>query len=142
MPNSTKTPGSVLQSFIDDYQINPFYLSKEIKLSYQTILNIIKGKAKISVPTALRLGKYFNNSPMYWLNIQLSSEIDELSANKKFLSLVKSIQKAEKPKGTAKAEVKTTKRKSNSISEKRKNASKVPGAKQARGRKSGKNRKK
>jgi len=135
MPKTIQTPGAVLQSLIDDYQINPFFLSKQVKLSYQSILNILKGKAKISVQIALRLAKYFNNSPMYWMNIQISSEINTLSANKKFLSVIKSIPKAEKPKGKAKAEVKSAKRKSNTLSEKRKKAAKVPGAKKTRGRK-------
>ena len=136
MPKAAKpqTPGAALQSFIDEYQINPFFLSKEIKLSYQAVLNILKGKAKITVQTALRLSKYFKNSPLYWLSIQIGSEIDTLSGNKKFLSVIKSIPTAVKPKSKAKAEVKSTKRKSNTISEKRKKAAKSPGAKTARGK--------
>ena len=140
MPKTAKTPGAELQSFIDEYQINPFFLSKEIKLSYQSVLNILKGKAKITVPTAIRLGKYFNNSPKYWLDIQLSSEIDELSTDKKFLSIIKSIPKASKSAGKAKpaAKAKAVNKKKNTLSEKRKKAAKVPGAKKTRGRKPGK----
>ena len=103
MPKKTKIPGEVLRSFIDEYQINPFFLSKEIQLNYQTIMNILKGKAKINVPTAIRLGKYFGNSPKYWLDVQLSYEFNKLSANKKFLSAVKKIPKAKIPKANAKA---------------------------------------
>jgi addiction module HigA family antidote len=138
----TKTPSVVLQSFIDDYQINPYFLSKEIKVSYQTVTNILKQKARITVPIAIRLGTYFGNSPKYWIDIQASSEIDELSNNKKFLSSIKSIPKAVKPKGKTKTEVKSTKRKSNTISEKRKKAAKVPGAKTTRGKKAAKSPKK
>jgi addiction module HigA family antidote len=136
MPKTEKTPGSALQSFLDEYQITAFFLSKEISLSYQTVLNILKGKAKISVPTALRLGKYFGNSPQYWMDIQVSSEINQLSANKKFSSILSKIPKAQKAKAGKKA--KTTK--SSAISEKRKKAANVPGAKQARGRRSRKSK--
>jgi addiction module HigA family antidote len=136
MPKTEKTPGSVLQSFLDDYQITAFFLSKEIDLSYQTVLNILKGKGKISVPTALRLGKYFGNSPKYWMDVQVSSEINELSANKKFSSVLNKIPKAQNPKGGKKA--KTTK--SNALSAKRKKAAKVPGAKQARGKRARKSK--
>jgi addiction module HigA family antidote len=135
MTKKTKTPGDVLQSFIDKYQTNPFALSKDVKLSYQTVLNIIKGKGKITVPTALRLGKYFGNSPSYWLDVQLSYEIDKLSANKKFVAMIKNIQKVKEPgkvKATAKA--KPAKSKSKTLAEKRKKAAKVPGAKRGRGR--------
>jgi len=138
MLKTTKTPGAELQSFIDQYQINPFFLSKQLKLSYQTILNIVKGDAKITAQTAMRLGKYFNVSPKYWLDIQLESEINELSADKKFASIIKSIPKAEKPKGKAKP----AKKKSNTLAEKRKKAAKVPGAKGAKGKKAKKKGKK
>ena len=131
-----KTPSMVLQSFIENYQITPSFLSKEIKLSYQVILNILKGKAKITVPIAIQLGAYFGNTPFFWLDKQISSEIMELSSNKKFLALIKKIPRAVRPRGKVKkAEVKSTKRKSNTISEKRKKAAKVPGAKTARGKK-------
>jgi len=137
MPKTNKTPGAELQSFIDQYQINPFFLSKQLKLSYQTILNIVKGDAKITAQTAMRLGKYFNVPPKYWLDIQVASEIDELSANKKFAAILKSIPKASKPTGKAKA----AKGKTNTLAEKRKKAAKVPGAKAAKGKKAGKAKK-
>ncbi|MDR0501821.1 MAG: HigA family addiction module antidote protein [Treponema sp.] len=97
----SKTPGAILQSFIDEYQINPFFLSKEILVNYQTVTNILKEKARITVPMAIRLAQYFSNSPKYWLDIQASSEIDELSADKKFLASIKKIPKAKK--GNSKA---------------------------------------
>jgi addiction module HigA family antidote len=137
MTKIQNTPGAVLQSFIDKYQINPFLLSKEIKLNYKTVLDIIKGKAKITVPTALKLGKYFDNSPHYWLDLQLASEINKLSADKKFLSTIKNIQKVETPKtalrGKPAKRDKPARQKSNTLSEKRKKAAKVPGAKKTAG---------
>lgn len=122
MPRTAKlqTPGAILQSFIDDYQINPFFLSKEIKVAYQTVTNILKGKARITVPMALRLGQYFGNTAKYWLDVQVAAEIEELSADKKFLSAIKSIPKAKKAAGKA---------------------AKAPAAKQKGGKKAGKAKK-
>ena len=135
----TQTPGAVLKSFIEEYQINPCSLSKSIKVAYQSVTNIINGKARITVPMALRLGQYFGNSPKYWLDIQASSEIDALSSNKKFISDIKSIPQAKKPAGRVKiaAKAKPGKNKTGTLAEKRKSASRIPGAKQARGRKEG-----
>ena len=130
-----QTPGTVLQSFIDEYQINAFFLSKEIRVNYQTITNILKGKARITVKTALRLAAYFGNSPKYWIDVQVSSEIEELSADKKFLSIVKSIPKAQKGAYTGK-------KKTNTLAEKRKKAEKIPGARKAKGKKAGRPAKK
>ncbi|MCL2180015.1 MAG: HigA family addiction module antitoxin [Treponema sp.] len=127
MPKS-QTPGAVLQSYIDEYQINPFSLSKSIKVAYQSVTNILKGKARITVHMALRLSQYFGNSPKYWLDIQSASEIDELSSDKKFTSIIKSIPKASKG-------AKPGKNKTTTLAEKRKKAAKVPGAKGARGSK-------
>jgi len=136
MPKTVKTakpetPGSVLQSFLDEYQITAFSLSKHIKLSNAQILNIIHGKAKISVPTALKLALFFDNDPKFWLDLQIASEILALSGDKQFISEAKTITKAVKPKGNAKPEVKTKqavkagKRKPATIAEKRKTAAKV-----------------
>ena len=139
-----KNPGEVLQSFIDKYQINPFYLSKSIKVAYQSVTNIIKGKARISVSMALRLSRFFGNSPRYWLDVQASSEIDELSADKKFISIMNSIPEVNKPSGKAEKKPKTItgKRKTNTLAEKRKKAVKTPGAKKPKGKKQGKPSKK
>jgi addiction module HigA family antidote len=142
MPKSEQTPGSVLHSFIDEYQINPFYLSKEINLSYQTILNILKGVGKITVPTALRLAKYFDNSPSFWLDVQIAYEINQLSDNKRFISMIKKIPKAKKNAGKAKSKKKPGYRKVKALSQKRKKAAKSPGSKAVRGRRAGRPRRK
>jgi len=146
MPKTAKrqSPGEVLQAFIDDYQINPFSLSRSLKVNYQTVTHIINGKSRITVQMALRLARYFGNSPKYWLDVQASSEIDELSADKKFVSSVKSIPKAEKPTRKAKKGTngKTKKNKSDTLAEKRKKAAKIPGSKRAKGSKTVKKSKK
>ncbi|MDR1837650.1 MAG: HigA family addiction module antidote protein [Treponema sp.] len=140
MPKTAKTPASVLQSFIDEYQINAFSLSKNIHLSYQTVLNILKGKGKISVPTALRLGKYFSQSPEFWLNIQIASDIDKLTQNKKFVSMINSIPRAQKNTGKTKTTAKTkpARRKTKTLSEKRKSAAKAAGNRRKKNKLKGK----
>jgi addiction module HigA family antidote len=112
MPNKIKTSAEALQSFIDKYQISVLSLSKNIKLNYKTVLDILKGEARITVPTALKLSKYFNITPEYWLDIQTQSEIDKFSRDKKFLSVLKNIPKVEIQK--TKVKVKPVKNKSKS----------------------------
>jgi len=129
MVKTDKTPGAVLQSFIDKYKINPFSLSKSIRMNYKTIRDILKNKAKITVSTALRLGKFFGNTPHFWLDKQLTSEFNKLAADKKFQSILKNIPKAEKQKSSPKE--KPAKRKPNTLREKRKKAAKIPGAKKS-----------
>ena len=135
MAKTAKTPASVLQSLLDEYRITAFSLAKSTHLNYQTVRNILKGKAKLTVPAALKLGKFFGQSPSYWLDIQNGSEIDKLSQDKKFSSMLQSIQKAQKPTGKTKPAEKTvaSKRKAKALSSKRKKAAKAPGSKPARG---------
>jgi addiction module HigA family antidote len=134
MPKTEKTPASVLQALIDEYQINAFSLSKSIHFDYKTLLNILKGKGKITVPTALRLGKYFGQSPSYWIDIQSAAEINELANDKKFTSIINSIPKVQKQ--SAKETTASRRGKTKTLAEKRKKAAKVPGARGAKRKRS------
>jgi len=110
MPKTSKsqTPGAVLLSFIEEYQTNAFALSKSLNVAYQSVTHIISGKSRISANMALRFAKYFGNSAEYWLDIQHTSEINKLSADKKFTSSLNKIQKAKKPSGKEEKKKKTT----------------------------------
>ena len=103
MPKTAKTPGSVLLSHMDKFQLNPFSLSKEINLSNASILQIIKGKGKISVSTALRLAKFFATTPAYWLDLQRETDLKEAAENKELSAILKGISKAKKPAAKPKA---------------------------------------
>jgi len=139
MPRTAKSqsPSEVLQKFIDDYQTNPFALSKALNVAYQSVTHILQGKARISPKMAIRLSSHFGNPVKYWLDIQTSADLAELSADKKFQSSIKKITKALKPTGKVKKDktAKIGKGKTKTLAEKRKKAAKIPGAKNARGRK-------
>jgi addiction module HigA family antidote len=65
------TPGEILnEEFIKGFGISAYKLAKDTKLPATRISEIIKGKRKITVDTALRFSKYFGNSAEFWLNIQ------------------------------------------------------------------------
>jgi len=133
----TKTPGEILSSLIEEYQLNALSFSKEISTNYQTVQNIIKGTGRITVQTAMKLGKFFGQAPLYWVEIQLNADIIELSQDKKFIKSLNGISKAQKPKAdkaaaNSKSTGKTAKR--SALSEKRKVAAKTPGARSAKGK--------
>lgn len=68
-------PGEFLQELLDDYNITAYRLSKDIYVQQSRIGEILKGSRTITSDTAIRLGKYFNNSPQYWLNLQNSYDL-------------------------------------------------------------------
>ena len=59
------------------------------------ISEIIKGKRRITADTALRLSKYFGNSPKFWLGLQDDFDIEEqLSAKGELLKSIKALNVA------------------------------------------------
>jgi antitoxin HigA-1 len=132
MPKSTQTPASVLQSLMDEYQLNPFSLSKAINLSNSAVRLLVIGEAKVTVPTALRLAKFFGQTPDYWLDLQREADLNEALKNEKFQDILKEITKAKKP-AAPKPETDKKPGKKQSLSDKRKKAAEIPGTKPAKG---------
>ena len=94
---TSKAPGDVLLSFIEEYGINPTRLGAAVNLSQSTVRQITLNKMKISVPVALRLAKYFGNSIEFWTNLQLNYELAMAANDKELSEVLKGIQKIKKP---------------------------------------------
>jgi len=132
MPKSSQTPATVLQSLMDEYQLNPFSLSKAVHLSHSAVRLLVIGKSKVTVPTALRLAKFFDQSPAYWLDLQREADLSEASKDKKLQDILKAVAKAKKPAAPKPETAKKPVRKQ-TLSDKRKKAAKTPGARAAKG---------
>jgi addiction module HigA family antidote len=96
MPKSSKSPGTVLQSLLDQYHLNPNRLGKEIKLSQSAVRQVVIGKARVSAPVALRLEKYFGKKAEYWLDLQVQEDLAEAAKDKKLSGVLKSIGNVKK----------------------------------------------
>lgn len=69
-------PGEILlEEFLVPFGISQYRLAKDIDVAPRRINEIIHGSRAISANTALRLGKYFNTSPQFWLNLQSHYEL-------------------------------------------------------------------
>lgn len=65
-------PGEMLKAeFLEPMNITQVTLAQEIGVPYQRINEIINGRRGITPGTALRLAKFFQISPDFWLNLQL-----------------------------------------------------------------------
>lgn len=76
-------PGKILlEEFLRPLDISQYRLAKDIGVPARRINEIVHGSRSISANTALRLSKYFGNSPRFWLNLQahydLEVEMDRL----------------------------------------------------------------
>jgi antitoxin HigA-1 len=69
-------PGEILEEeFLTPMGISAYKLAKDIKISATRVSEILKGKRRITIDTALRLSKYFGNSVEFWVGIQADYEI-------------------------------------------------------------------
>ena len=69
-------PGFILQKeFLEPQKISCYRLSKSIGVYQARISQIVNGKRPITVDTALRLARFFNNEPDYWLKLQIEYDI-------------------------------------------------------------------
>lgn len=64
-------PGEVLkEEFLEPIGITQYRIAKDIGISQIKISEIIRGKRRITIDTAIRLSKYFGTSIKFWLNLQ------------------------------------------------------------------------
>jgi addiction module HigA family antidote len=84
-------PGDVLrEEFLKPLGISAYRLSMDIAVPPTRISEILKGNRSITADTALRLSKYFGNSPNFWLGLQNDFDIEEeLMLNGTELKLIK-----------------------------------------------------
>lgn len=89
-------PGEILtEEFLSPLSISQYRLSKDIGVAPRRINEIVHGQRAISADTALRLGKYFNVSPQFWLNLQSHFDLEtEAEGMANILSRVKTFKLA------------------------------------------------
>ena len=80
----------LLEEFLVPMDLTQRELADAIQVPYQRINEIINGKRGITGSTALRLAKYFGNSPDFWMNLQL--RLDLYEAGKKEESVLQHIR--------------------------------------------------
>ena len=70
-------PGEVLfEEFIKPMGLSQNRLANDIGVPPRRINEIVHGKRRVTADTALRLAKYFEMSPGFWLGLQMDYELD------------------------------------------------------------------
>jgi addiction module HigA family antidote len=70
-------PGEILmEEFLKPLKISQYKLAKDISVPARRINEIIHGNRSITADTALRLGKFFGNTPQFWLNLQMNYDLE------------------------------------------------------------------
>ena len=70
-------PGEVLnEEFLKPMGLSQNRLALSIGVPARRINEIVLGKRGVTADTALRLGRYFNMTPQFWLGLQMDYELD------------------------------------------------------------------
>jgi len=71
-------PGEILRDeFLIPLGISQNSLALKIRVPATRIGDIVHGKRSITPDSALRLGRYFGNSPEFWLNLQQMHDLSK-----------------------------------------------------------------
>ena len=77
MKLSTIHPGEVLlEEFIKAMNLSQKRLAIDIGVDARRINEIVLGKRSVTIDTALRLARFFGNSPQFWLRLQNQYDLD------------------------------------------------------------------
>ncbi|MGD2053036.1 MAG: HigA family addiction module antitoxin [Gammaproteobacteria bacterium] len=69
-------PGKILyEQFLQPRNLSQNRLARVIEVPPRRINEIVLGKRAITADTAVRLGRYFNNEPAYWMKLQTDYDI-------------------------------------------------------------------
>jgi addiction module HigA family antidote len=69
-------PGQMLLlEFLEPMGLTQRQLADAIRVPYQRINEIVNAKRGITPATALRLAKFFGNTPDFWMNLQLRFDL-------------------------------------------------------------------
>jgi addiction module HigA family antidote len=69
-------PGEMLrEDFMPDYGLTAASLAEALRVSRQTVNELLRGRRAVSPGMALRLARLFGNTPEFWLNAQRAVDL-------------------------------------------------------------------
>src|SRR3990172_6480747 len=66
----------LLEDFIKPMNLSQNRLAIDIGVDARRINEIVLGKRSVTADTALRLARFFGNSPQFWLGLQTQYDLD------------------------------------------------------------------
>ena len=70
-------PGEILlEEFLKPLGLSQNRLALDIRVPARRINEIVLGKRRITADTALRLARYFDMSPKFWLGLQMDYDLN------------------------------------------------------------------
>ena len=71
-------PGEILrEDFMVPMRLSMNRLALDLRVPVTRIADLVRRRRAITPDTALRLARYFNTSPQFWLNLQSAYELEK-----------------------------------------------------------------
>jgi addiction module HigA family antidote len=68
-------PGRHLAEFIEEANLTPAKVSAALlHVPRNRVTRLLSGQCGVSLDMALRLGRFFNQTPQFWMNLQIQYE--------------------------------------------------------------------
>ena len=69
-------PGEVLaELYLKPLGMSAITLAKRLNVPRTRIERLVKGKTSLTVDTAMRLARFFGNTPEFWMNLQRAYDL-------------------------------------------------------------------
>lgn len=70
-------PGEVLrEEFLKPLKLTPYAVAKAIGVPRTRVERLAREENPVTADTALRLGKFFKTTPVFWLNMQAQYDLE------------------------------------------------------------------
>jgi antitoxin HigA-1 len=71
-------PGEVLrEEYLVPLGLSSRALAKQLDVPANRLTEIMRGTRDVTADTAIRLGRYFNTDPRFWLNLQAAHDLSK-----------------------------------------------------------------
>jgi addiction module HigA family antidote len=68
-------PGEILREEMEELELSANRLAKALDVPVNRVTGILREERGITADTALRLARYFNSTPEFWLNLQSAYDL-------------------------------------------------------------------
>ena len=94
MPEPTPIhPGEILrEEFLAPLGISQNEAARALDVPTHRVNEIVRGRRRVTTDTALRLAKYLDTSPEFWINLQTRYDLDASAANGETERILRSVR--------------------------------------------------
>ncbi|WP_456391649.1 HigA family addiction module antitoxin [Nitratifractor sp.] len=86
-------PGEILkEEFMEPLSLSQNSLAKALHVSPRRINEIVNARRAVTADTALRLARFFGNSPEFWMNLQNRYDLEK-AKDRSFATIEKEVER-------------------------------------------------